>query len=222
MRRSAWGLGMVLLGSLALAGCGGQEAPPTEPPSSSSATPSSSSSSSSAEPSPSASSSPPAEPSPSAPTTDPRFPDPASLIGGELVEGPPGSMPTVDGVALQVPSVLGACIEGTDAEACPRMVAALQPTLPDGGTDAAHALLVLASLAGRNADGTARWTVLDAIVADLGRVTRVEYCDGSEGVVIAPSGTAGDTVTASAAWGVDGDHLVPVDPAGLSCALLTD
>lgn len=210
-----------------LSGCGDAPADPqsatqatvtaTEP--SASATPTGTAT---AEPEPTASATPSADPPPSA------FPDPAGLVGQELVEQvtDAGTQAVVGTTALW--TLAGACI-GADDDVCAAGVFVLTPAPPaaDGtpATSTEH-LLLLTARTGMTPEGSARWQVVDALVAASpdGSATRMELCEGAPGAVIYPGASDGASIEVLAAWGPDAarTQLVELDPTGLTCAWIGD
>lgn len=205
--------------------------PPTSPPTSPAPSPTAtaSSASPSSAPAPPASVPPPASPSTSGaahapaepappPGRDSRFPDPATLIGHVLEPGQ-GGPPTVDGRALALKEQLGACLPDPAAAdpVCPRSIAAYQALRADDVVDSPYALLVLGEFLDRRPDGVPRWRVVDAVVVDLGSSETVQGCGPRLDTVIVPLSVGPELTTVAAAWGVEGDHVVAVDPASLTC-----
>ena len=161
----------------------------------------------------------------------PGFPDPASLIGGDLVTTftDNGSTTLVNGEDIGLVDVFGACFGGTGDHVCDWSIQG-SAQAGEGGipepTDVS--LLLLLRNTGTNPDGTATWSVVDAIatVAPGGQPALLQYCEGEDGIAFYPdpAATVGATIPAAAAWGANADKtaLVAVDPAGLSCEAFQD
>ncbi len=161
----------------------------------------------------------------------PGFPDPASLIGGDLTTtfSDNGSTTLVNGEDIGLVDVFGACFGGTGDHVCDWSIQG-SAQAGEGGipepTDVS--LLLLLRNTGINPDGTATWMVVDATAtfAPGGQPALLQYCEGEDGVAFYPdpAATAGTTIPAAAAWGVNADKtaLVTVDPAGLSCEAFGD
>lgn len=161
----------------------------------------------------------------------PGFPDPASLIGGDLTTtfGDAGSTTLVNGQDIGLVDVFGACFGGTGDHVCDWSIQGSAPAGAGGIPEPTTAsLLLLLRNAGANPDGSAIWTVVDAIAVSApgGQPALLQYCEGEDGIAFYPdpSASAGVTIPAAAAWGANADRtaLVAVDPAGVSCEAFGD
>lgn len=172
------------------------------------------------------------DPATDEPATDPvadpvAMPDPATLVGSSLVETlVDGTWVTlVDDVPLDLRSLGGACTGPAD-DVCATSVALFTaPGEGDVPTASPTGLILLLASTGALADGTPTWQVVDGLVTATpdGEPDLLELCDGPTFAVIYPAGGVdGATIPVAAAWGIDGATLVPLDPAGLTCAYLGD
>ncbi|MCB2175999.1 MAG: hypothetical protein KQH57_09345 [Actinomycetales bacterium] len=161
----------------------------------------------------------------------PGFPDPASLIGGDLTTTftDTGSTTLVNGEDIGLVDVFGACFGGTGDHVCDWSIQGSAQVGEGGIPEPTEvSLLMLLRNAGMNPDGSAIWSVVDAIAtfAPGGQPALLQYCQGEDGVAFYPdpAAAAGATIPAAAAWGANADmtSLVSIDPAGLSCEAFGD
>lgn len=225
----------LLASGLLLAGCasspGAADAEPSSSATSSDAEqtatePAASTEDTSGEPEPDESTS-----SPAAAGVDDLFPDPTTLVGATFVDGRDPSgwwYPVVDGTALDLASLGGACFSAGSADVCAYSLHIAVPTwVGDTPQPAPGALLLLLESDGTTDAGDPQWRILDALVAATpdGEPALLELCDGTEGVAVYtdPAGT-GPTLTVTAAWGADAavTSLVELDPESVTCAYLGD
>ena len=205
-----------------LAGCSPEPAPAevtseAAPPPSPSATPT---------PDPAPTQEPPVEDTDALP---PGFPDPETLIGQEMYDeqAEDGSWHTVvAGAPLELTTVFASCF-AMGGDVCANAIFGAAPAGPGGVTQPTDAgLVLLTRYSGSRPDGSAIWSVLDALVTRTpgGVPAYLQGCDDEPGVAIYADTAAGtsSTIPVLAAWGPDAgvSALVELDPTSVTCQFI--